>query len=179
MPGRGRGCPAQHSPLSLGSGTAGLGHGHTAQRLLQEVLTEQLGHLSQRVHWGTEMGSAGTPHPRTAGEGFGGLRVTWVAGRAVDGLPGDTFDCPVPIHEETVAQGVAEPLHGRGHSPAVGQGHSPGTAEEGALRGEQGVRGELGPQSLGTQGTPRCPTLTARKWKQRCRLALIRRAAAT
>lgn len=61
----------------------------------------------------------------------------------------------------------------------MGQGHAPGTAEEGALRGEQGVRGDLRPQSQGTQGMPQCPTLTARKWKQRCRLALIRRAAAT
>lgn len=48
--GRGRGCPPQHSPLSLGSGTAGLRHGHAAQCLLQEVLTEELGHLCQRVH---------------------------------------------------------------------------------------------------------------------------------
>lgn len=107
------------------------------------------------------------------------LGVTWVAGGAVDGFPGDALDRPVPVNKETVAQGVAEPLHGGGHGPTMGQGHAPGAAEEGALRGEQGVRKDLRFQSQGTQGTPQCPTLTARKWKQRCRLALIRRAAAT
>lgn len=45
---RGKGHPMvsiPHSPLSLGSRTARFGHGHAVQRLLQEVLTEELGHL--------------------------------------------------------------------------------------------------------------------------------------
>lgn len=119
------------------------------------------------------------------------MGVTRVAGRAVDGLPRDALDGPVAVDEEAVAQGVAEPLHGGGHGPAVGQGHAPGAAEEGALRGERGggwgVRvGRPETESQGTHGTPPpppppnpCPTLTAKKWKQRCRLALTRRAAAT
>lgn len=117
--------------------------------------------------------------PQNGDCGVWELGVTWVAGRAVDGFPGDTLDRPVSVNKEAVAQGVTEPLHGRGHGPSVGQGHAPGAAEEGALRGEQGVRKDLRLQSQGTQGTAQCPTLTARKWKQRCRLALIRRAAAT
>lgn len=82
--------------------------------------------------------------------GHGGGGHTWVAGRAVDGLPRDALDGPVAVDEEAVAQGVAEPLHGRRHGPAVGQGHAPGAAEEGSLRGERG--GQRGTQ--GTRGTP-------------------------
>lgn len=51
---KGAGCPPRHVPLSLGSGTAGFGHGHAAQCLLQEVFAEKLGHLRQRIHCGTE-----------------------------------------------------------------------------------------------------------------------------
>lgn len=80
----------------------------------------------------------GYPTPKRGCSGDAG--VTWVAGRAVNGLPRDTLHSPVPVHEEAVAQGVAEPLHGRGHGPTVGQSHAPGAAEEGALWGEQGVR---------------------------------------
>lgn len=135
--------PIPHSPLSLGSRTAGFGHGHAVQRFLQEVLTEELRHLSQRVHCGTERPSAPTP-PSATKWGAGALGGTWVTSGAVDGLPRDALDGPIPVHEEAVTQWVAEPLHGGGHSPTVGQGHAAGTAEEGALRGEQGLAGPVG-----------------------------------
>jgi hypothetical protein len=44
-----------------------------------------------------------------------GVKSTWVPGQAVQALPRDTAHGPVPIHEETVAHRMAEPLHGKRH----------------------------------------------------------------
>lgn len=60
---------------------------------------------------------------------------TWVAGQAIQALSRGTAHGPVPIHEETVAHGVAQPLHGKRHRAALCQAGLAGTTQEEALWG--------------------------------------------
>lgn len=65
-----------------------------------------------------------------------GWESTWVPSRAVQALPRGAAHGPVPIHEETVAHRVAEPLHGKRHRATLCQAGLAGATQEEALWGK-------------------------------------------
>ena len=96
--------------------------------------------------------------------------LTGVPGLAVDALLGGAAHCPVPVHEEAVAQGVEQPLHSRGHTAAGRQAGLPRAAQEHTLGHTHTVnaRSKHTPHTLDTL-TGRGVSSYARQRVQQCK----------
>lgn len=123
--------------------------GHTVKRFLEEVFSECLGHLSQRVHWKSPnrafTNTNRSVHSAESIQWHLGVlalqqSLTSVPSLAVDAFLRGAADSPVPVHKEAVAERVAKPLHGGGNTAAGGQAGLAGAAQEHALSGKMEIK---------------------------------------